>query len=358
MKLSLLVSKVLSKYFLLKSSHEAHESAMKWLRFLDDHHYLIPTIKHEQIETEAGDIVLPHPMILAAGFVKGEGFSSEDEAMRSVTRGENIIPGWRSMPSLAGTIEIGTFTPCPRLGNTAISMWRNTANRSLYNRVGLKNPGVRAASVFLAERQDYLPSIYGISLAADPDTTDMSKKCEGIASAINCLMSSDLKPSWITLNLSCPNAGMRYGESPASAEAIILSARKELSEDVPLWVKISPDMKVSEYRDMVSVFESNKVSAIIAVNSSVTSKPDLTGFGETSGMSGEQLKPLAVAAVSYLSQITSIDIIGCGGIMKGSDMLDFRNAGAKAFQYWSALVYKGFAAARLIHNESEKHSSQ
>ena len=354
MKLPFLASKAVAKYFLLKPSHEAHESAIKCLRFLDDHHYLIPNIEREKIETEVGDVLLPHPLILASGFVKGEGFSSEHEAMGALRRGENIIPGWRSMPSLAGTIEIGTFTPSPRLGNAGTLMWRSTSTRTLYNRVGLKNPGARAASLFLADRQDYLPSVYGISLAADPDTTRIRDKRYGIASAINCFMSCGLKPSWVTINLSCPNAGTHYGESVVGIEAILSSAQKELSGEMPLWVKISPDMKVSEYRDMVSVFENSKVSAIIATNSSVTSELDRIGHNETSGMSGANLKPLAVATVSYLSRITSIDIIGCGGIITGSDMVVFRNAGAKAFQYWSALIYKGFAAAELICNESKK----
>ena len=49
-----------------------------------------------------GGVTLPHPLIVAAGLVKGDGFASEAEALAAVARGRNIVPGWRSLPTLVG----------------------------------------------------------------------------------------------------------------------------------------------------------------------------------------------------------------------------------------------------------------
>ena len=142
--------------------------------------------------------------------------------MDAVGRGRNIIPGWRSVPALAGAVEMGSFTPAPRLGNPGTVLWRDAEHRTLYNRIGLRNPGARAAAAFLGERLTELPATYGISLATDPDETDLQQKCEGIAEAAKHFMSAGLRPSWVTVNLSCPNTeptwrtGLTGNTKPAS----------------------------------------------------------------------------------------------------------------------------------------------
>ena len=87
-----------------------------------------------------GGALLNHPFILAAGFVKGRGFTSEDEALFAVQSGRNIIPGWKSVPKLVGIVEFGSFTRQPRMGNAGTVIWRDAKSQSTQNRVGLKNP--------------------------------------------------------------------------------------------------------------------------------------------------------------------------------------------------------------------------
>ncbi len=98
-------------------------------------------------------MTLPHPLIVAAGLVKGDGFASEAEALAAVARGRNIMPGWRSLPALVGAVEFGSFTRWPRLGNPGCVVWRDMATRSMQNRVGLRNPGATAAAAFLGARR-------------------------------------------------------------------------------------------------------------------------------------------------------------------------------------------------------------
>ncbi|MEO1289714.1 MAG: hypothetical protein AAFV93_18280, partial [Chloroflexota bacterium] len=97
-------------------------------------------------EIKMGGVQLNHPFILAAGFVKGLGFASEDEALQAVESGVNIIPSWKSMPKLVGLVEFGSFTRHPRVGNAGTVMWRDAKTKSTQIRIGLKIPGVVAAS--------------------------------------------------------------------------------------------------------------------------------------------------------------------------------------------------------------------
>ena len=357
------------------------------------------------------------PLILAAGLVKGDGFATEAEAMDAVKQGRNIIPGWRSVPALVGAVEMGSFTPAPRLGNSGTVLWRDAENRTLYNRIGLLNPGARAAAAFLGERLAELPATYGISLAADPDETDLQQKCESIAEAAKHFMSAGLRPSWVTVNLSCPNTeptwrtGLTGNTKPASrtdlagetnpatqtanapahqaavnpaiqtateppdhAKAICAAVKQELLAEIPLWAKVGPDLPEAAYQELAQALAEAGAKAIVAVNTATRQVPQSSNQKAQAGMGGASLRPEALRAVSALAAATHLsaadlespsattqtpplDIIGCGGILNGSDLQAFQNAGAKAAQYWSALVFRGPNAPTLIAREAQSRDA-
>lgn len=433
-----LFNRVATRHFLKKSPERAHASALHHFRFLDKHPRLLAALvgrfPKESWPVEVGGVRLDSPLILAAGLVKGDGFASEAEAMDAVEHGRNIIPGWRSVPALVGAVEMGSFTPAPRLGNPGTVLWRDAEHRTLYNRIGLRNPGARAVAAFLSERQADLPAIYGISLAADPDETDLQQKCESIAEAVKHFISAGLRPSWVTVNLSCPNTDPSWGtdlaantdpasrtdlaantksasrtdlagatnpatranpadqianapahqtktnpaiqtatEPPDHAKAICATVKQELPAEIPLWAKVGPDLPEAAYQELAQALAEAGAKAIIAVNTATRKFPQSSATETQAGMGGASLRPEALRAVSALaaaahsstvateppSSITqnlSLDIIGCGGILNGSDLQAFQNAGAKAAQYWSALVFRGLNAPTLIARESKQAS--
>ena len=490
-----ILNRTAARHFLRKPPEQAHESALRRLRFLDNHSRLLAALAgrfpKESWPVEAGGVQLDNPLILAAGLVKGDGFASEAEAMDAVKQGRNIIPGWRSVPALVGAVEMGSFTPAPRLGNPGTVLWRDAEHRTLYNRIGLRNPGARAAAAFLSERQAELPAIYGISLATDPDETDLQQKCESIAEAAKHFMSAGLRPSWVTVNLSCPNTeptrrtGLTGNTKPANrtdlagetnpanqnanttahqatinpaiqtadepahqattnpaiqtateppdhAKAICTAVKQELPAEIPLWAKVGPDLPDDAvFQELAQALAEAGAKAIIAVNTATRQVPQsgsqeaqrdsertrggselaqgnserakhsaerrqrgsertqsssehlggddmaTSNFPQSSaaetqaGMGGASLRSEALRAVSALADATHLsnahretysattqthplDIIGCGGILHGSDLQAFQNAGAKAAQYWSALVFRGPKAATLIARESKQ----
>jgi len=301
-------------------------------------------------------VTLDHPLILAAGFVKGHGFASESEALIAVERGENIIPGWRSMSALVGLVEFGSFTRYPRLGNSGVVMWRDPASQSTQNRVGLKNPGAQAAAAFLARNRRHLPRTYGINIAVSPGVNDLDQGEREIREAVGFFVNMNVIPSWFTLNLSCPNTEDDPGANQTEEQArrFCAAALDVIGQSAPLWIKLSPDLAPEQYAALMRVAVETGVKAIIATNTLAQPTPDDPKI--SAGMAGGRLHASASKSVTHLLQTKrleryTIDVIACGGIMSGQTFAAFDTP---AGQYWSALIYRGALAAALIEEEYEQ----
>ena len=334
------------------SAQQRHIQIMELLRWMDGQNWVQALLRQahrmafDEQPFNAGGVRLRYPLILAAGFVKGNGFEDELTALAAVENGQNIIPGWRSMPALVGPVEFGSFTRWPRMGNAGAVLWREPATCSTQNRIGLKNPGARAAAAFLDLRQNQLPTVYGINLAVSPGVTDPQQELEEICEALGFFLERQIIPSWFTLNLSCPNTEDDPGGHQTAHKTRTLCQALVNQLSVPLWVKISPDLADEQYQVLMQEFERIGVQGVIATNTLAQSTPDDTTL--LAGVGGGRLHESAVAATIHL-QSDSVAVIGCGGVLDAATFHNFRSIAAA--QYWSALVYRGPLAAALILNE-------
>jgi dihydroorotate dehydrogenase len=341
------------------SVQRAHEQILTMLRWLDQQNSLQSVVEKfhnaafETCAVNVGGVELPSPLMLAAGFVKGTGFESEEAALAAVQRGENIIPGWRSMPRLVGAVEFGSFTRWPRLGNPGNVIWRDVRTRSTQNRGGLKNPGARAAAAFLKLHSDQLPPIFGINIAVSPGVSDPAQEQREVLEALDFFLSESIYPSWLALNISCPNTEDDPGDHQTEdrMRQLCSAVIAHLPQTTPLWVKISPDLASEQYDILMRVFAETGVRAVIATNTLPEPTPDDPHL--MAGVGGGKLHDTAVAVAARLMREKSqhgytVDIIGCGGIQDATTYQDFTQLGIKAGQYWTALVYHGPLAAALI----------
>ncbi|KAK3606820.1 hypothetical protein CHS0354_018414 [Potamilus streckersoni] len=104
----------------------------------------------------------------------------------------------------------------------------------------------------------------------------------------------------------------------------------------------------------MEVFVATGVRAVVATNT--LPRPVISQPGVQAGLSGGGLHAEALRAVQILASArhglpNAPDIIAGGGIMDGQTCAAFRTAGASAFQYWSALIYRGPLAPALIARE-------
>ena len=192
-----------------------------------------------------GGVSLRQPFIVAAGLVKGDGFADEESAFMAVEEGRNIVPGWRSVPALLGAVEFGSFTRYPRRGNSGRVFWRDSASRTLQNRVGLRNPGARAAARHLSHHAGALPRRWGVNLAVSPGVTDIAQSETELREAteffVRAFRRVERGPAWYTLNLSCPNTDDDPQGNQTEALARTLSAALVEQVHVPVWVKVGLD---------------------------------------------------------------------------------------------------------------------
>lgn len=310
----------------------------------------------------AGGVRLPYPLMLAAGFVKGHGFTSETAALNAAHNHVNLVPGWRSVPALLGPVEFGSFTRWPRTGNAGTVIWRDPATRSTQNRVGLKNPGAIAAAAFLSARRDLLPPIYGVNIATTPGITDLDEENQHVQESLLAFLSNGLFPSWFTLNLSCPNTedDPYNRQTVAQAQLLCRSTVNTLREysatagrEIPLWVKVSPGLAAAQYDVLMQTFAETGVRAVVATNTLGCPAPDQPEV--SAGVGGGRLHAPALEAVGQLQRSQQqnnlpVDIIGCGGVQDPISYQRFRRSGTVAAQYWTALVYRGpLAAAAILH---------
>lgn len=352
--------------FRMASAQEAHAHVLRVLRWLDAHEWAQMALGkvHDAAfaahPVNVGGVALPFPLIVAAGFVKGEGFASEGDALAAVMRGENIIPGWRSLPRLVGPVEFGSYTRWPRLGNPGTVIWRDASTQSTQNRVGLKNPGAHAAAAFLARGRHNLPTVYGINIAVSPGVDEPEQEQTEIVTALDAFLSRDIVPSWFTLNLSCPNTedDPTGHQTEERTRHVCRVALARIGGVAPLWVKVGPDLSAEQYRALLRVCADEGVRAVVATNTLGQPTPDDSGL--TAGVGGGRLHRQALAAAALLTTETKargypVDVIGCGGVLDGQSWMAYSQIDVRAVQYWSALVYRGPLAAALIANE-ETHA--
>ena len=338
------------------SAGKAHEQMLAMLTRLDNAAgaALMAAVRHAttaEQPVQAGGVALPSPFMLAAGFVKGVGFASEADARDYAG---DLIPGWRAIPALVGAVEFGSFTRWPRLGNSGEVMWRDPATQSTQNRVGLRNPGVRAVALFLGARRAHLPPVWGINLAPSPGVADDAILRDELVESLDLLLDAGLTPSWFTLNLSCPNTEDDPGARQTGQQADTLTSalvRRLESAGIPLWVKLGPALGDEQYRVLLNVCAQTGVRAIVATNT--LGRPTPNDPDVIAGVGGGSMRPHALAALRLLAEERArsgqvIDLIGCGGALDGTSARAFLEAGASAVQYWSALVYRGPLAAAVI----------
>lgn len=361
---SLVYERLLRPVIFRSSAQAAHDRMHGWLRRADAFPWLMGLVHALTAAPEpvtCGGVSLDSPFILAAGLVKGDGFESEAAALDAARRGRNIMPGWRSLPRLAGAVEFGSFTRWPRMGNPGTVVWRDVATRSTQNRIGLRNPGAQAAAAFLGRRTPTLPRVFGINVAVSPGVDDPAQQTVDVLDSLAAFIDQGVRPAWFTLNMSCPNTeDDPRGHQTADAALRVCGAAVEYlaaqnGRNIPLWVKVGPNLGDEQYRALMRAFDTTGVRAVVATNTLPLPAP---GPGDLqAGAGGGRLHDRAVAVAALLMDEKrmhgyALDIIGCGGVQDSSTYRDFARLGITVVHYWTALIYRGPLAGAVIHHEA------
>jgi len=240
-----------------------------------------------------------------------------------------------------GFVEAGTVTPRPQEGNPRPRLFRLSEDRAVINRLGFNNEG-HAAVLERLQRRKHKLGIVGVNIGANKDSTD---RISDYVAGINAF--SDVA-SYFTINISSPNTpGLRKLQSAAELPALLKrlnEARKTQQRQVPMLLKIAPDLEVDEMQAIAECCLNAAVDGVIISNTTL-SRPALHAqhAKETGGLSGAPLFDLSTLQLArfYLLTEGKIPLVGVGGIANAEHAWSKICAGASLLQLYSALVFQG-----------------
>jgi dihydroorotate dehydrogenase len=285
-----------------------------------------------RLASSVAGIEFPTPLGLAAGFDK-----NADVPVAMLALG-------------FGFVEVGTLTPKPQSGNPKPRLFRLSEDGGVINRMGFNNDGQADAKTRLAK----LPQeqgIIGVNIGANKDAVDR------IADYVAGVHAMAPFANYLTVNISSPNTPGLRGLQDKAALTDLLTAVKAANAPAgpPIFLKLAPDLTHAEIDDIVNV-AAGKVDALIIGNTTI-SRPPLTSrdAGESGGLSGKPLAPLARQSLAAFRKASggTIPLIAAGGIDSGAEAYARIRAGASLVQIYSALVYHGPGLARRMTRELE-----
>ncbi len=243
-----------------------------------------------------------------------------------------------------GAVVVKGLSPKPRKGNPIPRIAETSSG--MLNSIGLQNIGVDA---FIREK---LPDL--LSLGATVAANIFGETIEDYVMLARFCNEAGIPA--LELNLSCPNVhkgGMEFGVDPDVLHEITSRCRAVYAGS--LWVKLTPN--ITSIVPLAEAAKSAGADAVTCINTLrgmaidiKTGKPKLhTIFG---GLSGPAIKPVALRFTYEVASRVGIPVIGCGGIVRVEDIVEFLLAGATAVQVGTILFREPDCPTTLVHGLS------
>lgn len=276
------------------------------------------------LTTHIGGIALRNPVMTASGTF---GYGREYSLLVDLNRLGGIIVKGLSLSPAKGN-------PPPRIAETPCGM---------LNAIGLENVGFDA---FVEKKLPFLKTlatptwvnIYGNTVEEYAALAERIESVEGIAG--------------IELNISCPNVktgGIAFGVDERMAREVVRAVRVKTTR--PLMVKLSPN--VTDITRIAGAAIDGGADALSLINTITGMAIDIRNrrsriANMTGGLSGPAIKPIALRMVWQVAQMSSVPVVGIGGICTAEDALEFIIAGASAVQVGTANFVDPAVTLRIV----------
>ncbi|KQL44192.1 dihydroorotate dehydrogenase [Brevibacillus choshinensis] len=257
-----------------------------------------------------GSLTLPNPIMPASGAF------GEDMA--------DIIDF-----NLLGAVVPKSITKHPRKGNATPRVCETPAG--MINSIGIQSKGIHyyMENVIPYYGRYQTPLISSISADSIEEFVEMA----GIIAGTDGVAA-------LELNISCPNLkgnGAAFGMDAQLTRELIREVRQVT--DKPLIAKLTPN--VTSIQEIALAAEEGGADGLNVANTMLamaidvhTRKPRIGNV--LGGLSGPAVKPIIVRMIYQVHQVSSLPIIGCGGVMNGEDAIEMILAGASAVQVGTA----------------------
>lgn len=254
-----------------------------------------------------------------------------------------------------GAIEVGTVTGRPQPGNDRPRLFRLPAERALINRMGFNNEGAEALAGrlrALREAGTWPRCPVGANLGktkvvpneqATDDYLLSFRALEGLA-------------DYFVVNVSSPNTPGLRALQDREPLTRLLAAAVPAARGTPVFLKLAPDLEDDALAEAVGVAVETGCAGVIATNTTLTRPGDTGRLGESGGLSGAPLKPLARAKIGAVLAAAGgrLPVVGVGGVADVQDVRELLAMGCAAVQVYTALIYEGPGLPSRIHRELAK----
>ena len=260
-----------------------------------------------------------------------------------------------------GHVEVGTVTGEPQPGNPRPRLFRLPADRAIVNRMGFNNDGAEVVAARLRRRADTIgaarhPSCSGVNIGKTkvvPEDDEPAVLADYTKSARLLAPYAD----YLVVNVSSPNTpGLRSLQAVDRLGPLLEAVRRVA--DVPLLVKIAPDLADDDVVDVAGSPSSLRLDGIIATNTTISR--DGLRTRHAGGRGGRRRRavrrpagrPFARGAAAAAARRSAHDLtlVSVGGISTGEDARDRLEAGATLVQAYTGFVYGGPWWPRRIAN--------
>lgn len=300
----------------------------------------------EKLKVKVGNLTFRNPIGLAAGMDKDC----------------TALPAWDSFGF--GFAEVGTVTPLPQEGNPKPRIFRYPEDKAIINRLGFNNCG---ADIFLknihSKREDISADfLVGVNIGKNK-RTPLEDAYQDYKFCFERLFEY---ADYFTINVSSPNTeGLRELQQKKYLSEILKSLQTlniELDKIYPggekdIFLKIAPDLTEEEIDDIIEVSIENKITGIIATNTTID-RDMLTAdkHFKTGGLSGKPLKNLTNSIIKYIKEKAGdkLAVIGCGGIFNADDVKEKMDLGASLVQLYTGFIYEGPGVVKKMKKEFVK----
>ena len=250
-----------------------------------------------------------------------------------------------------GFVEVGTVTPLKQYGNEKPRVFRLVEDQALINRLGFNNHG--SDTILNRIKSNKKLGVLGVNVGPNKDSNDR------LNDYLIGLEKFSEVADYITINISSPNTeNLRNFHEENKLKELLKSVsekKKQLKSEIPVAVKISPDISENQIDLISEILLENEISAIIISNTSEASRETLQNIQrhQKGGLSGKPIEKKSNLLISKFYKLIKgkIKIIGVGGVDSGKAAYDKFLLGADYVQLYTGMVFQGPNIAGMIKKD-------
>ena len=250
-----------------------------------------------------------------------------------------------------GFVEVGTVTPLKQYGNKKPRVFRLENDKALINRLGFNNSGSDVVSNRIKKIKPI--GLLGVNIGPNWDSEDrVGDYLIGFNKFHNLA-------DYITINISSPNTenlrDFHNLDELGNLLDKIFAEKKKLNSDIPIALKVSPDINNNIVRDISKILIKYKVDALIVSNTTDQNRDNLKDHQkyQKGGLSGKPLNDISNKLINdfFKNLNGQIKIIGVGGVDSGESAYRKFLSGANFVQLYTGMVFRGPKVAIKINQE-------